>query len=50
MKEKEALERMMLCATITMKLGTSQGFTRNLERNETTLQRKETRKMFRSLS
>ncbi len=50
MKERETLERRTLCATTTMKLDTFQGFTRNLERNKTTLQRKETRKMLVSLS
>jgi len=37
MKEREALERRTLCATTIMKLDTSQGFTRNPERNEATL-------------
>jgi hypothetical protein len=50
MKEREALERRTLCVTTAMKLNIFQGFTKNLERNETTLQRKETRKMLRSLS
>ncbi len=50
MKEIETLERRILCATTTMKLDTSQGFTRNLERNKTTLQRKETRTMLITLS
>ncbi len=43
-------ERRTLCATTIMKLDTSQGFTRNPERNKATLQIKEIRKMLKSLS